>query len=63
MQLMTYFVIENGKHKRADGRNASSANNEDYGQVKLLPGERLWEDIGKLIEITGWHNSATRMHA
>ena len=53
-----YFVIENGKHKRPDGRNASSIC-EDYGQSGSFG-----EVMGRYQEtpdeiVTGWHNSAT----
>ena len=53
-----YFVIENGKHKRPDGRNASSIC-EDYGQSGYFG-----EVMGRYQEtpdeiVTGWHNSAT----
>ena len=53
-----YFVIENGKHKRPDGRKASSIC-EDYGQSG-----RFGEVMGRYQEtpdeiVTGWHNSAT----
>lgn len=53
-----YFVIENGKHKRPDGRNASSIC-EDYGQSG-----NFGEVMGRYQEtpdeiVTGWHNSAT----
>ena len=53
-----YFVIENGKHKRPDGRNASSIC-EDYGQRGSFG-----EVMGRYQEtpdeiVTGWHNSAT----
>ena len=53
-----YFVIENGKHKRPDGRRASSIC-EDYGQSGSFG-----EVMGRYQEtpdeiVTGWHNSAT----
>lgn len=53
-----YFVIENGKHKRPDGRKASSIC-EDYGQRGSFG-----EVMGRYQEtpdeiVTGWHNSAT----
>lgn len=53
-----YFVIENGKHKRPDERNASSIC-EDYGQRGSFG-----EVMGRYQEtpdeiVTGWHNSAT----
>lgn len=53
-----YFVIENGKHKRPDGRKASSIR-EDYGQSGSFG-----EVMGRYQEtpdeiVTGWHNSAT----
>ena len=53
-----FFVIENGKHKRPDGRNASSIC-EDYGQAGYFG-----EVMGRYQEtpdeiVTGWHNSAT----
>lgn len=53
-----YFVIENGKHKRPDGRNASSIC-EDYGQSG-----NFGEVMGRYQEtpdeiVAGWHNSAT----
>ena len=53
-----YFVIENGKHKRPDGRKASSIC-EDYGQSGSFG-----EVMGRYQEtpdeiVTGWHNSAT----
>lgn len=53
-----YFVIENGKHKRPDGRNASSIC-EDYGQSG-----NFGEVMGRYQEtpdeiVTGWHNSAS----
>ena len=53
-----YFVIENGKHKRPDGRNASSIC-EDYGQRGSFG-----EVMGRYQEtpdeiVTGWHNSAS----
>lgn len=53
-----YFVIENGKHKRPDGSNASSICS-DYGQVGYFG-----EVMGRYQEtpdeiVTGWHNSAT----
>ena len=53
-----YFVIENGKHKRPDGRNASSIC-EDYGQRGSFG-----EIMGRYQEtpdeiVTGWYNSAT----
>lgn len=53
-----YFVIENGKHKRPDGRKASSIC-EDYGQSGSF-GEvmgRYQETSDEIV--TGWHNSAT----
>ena len=53
-----YFVIENGKHKRPDGRNASSIC-EDYGQRGSF-GEVMGRYQTSPAEIvTGWHNSAT----
>ena len=53
-----YFVIENGKHKRPDGSNASSIC-FDYGQTGYFG-----EVMGRYQEtpdeiVTGWHNSAT----
>ena len=53
-----YFVIENGKHKRPDGRNASSICS-DFGQAGYFG-----EVMGRYQEtpdeiVTGWHNSAT----
>lgn len=53
-----YFVIENGKHKRPDGRKASSIC-EDYGQSGSFG-----EVMGRYQEtpdeiVTGWHNSAS----
>lgn len=53
-----FFVIENGKHKRPDGRNASSIC-EDYGQAGYFG-----EVMGRYQEtpdeiVAGWHNSAT----
>ena len=53
-----YFVIENGKHKRPDGRNASSIC-EDYGQHGSFG-----EIMGRYQEtpdeiVTGWYNSAS----
>lgn len=53
-----YFVIENGKHKRPNGRNASSIC-EDYGQRGSFG-----EIMGRYQEtpdeiVTGWYNSAT----
>ena len=53
-----YFVIENGKHKRPDGRKASSIC-EDYGQSGSFG-----EVMGRYQEtpdeiVTGWHKSAT----
>ena len=53
-----YFVIENGKHKRPDGRNASSIC-EDYGQSG-----NFGEVMGRYQEtpdeiVTGWYNSAS----
>lgn len=53
-----YFVIENGKHKRPDGRKASSIC-EDYGQSG-----NFGEVMGRYQEtpdeiVTGWHNSAS----
>lgn len=53
-----YFVIENGKHKRPDGRNASSIC-EDYGQSGSFG-----EVMGRYQEtpdeiVTGWYNSAS----
>ncbi len=53
-----YFVIENGKHKRPDGRNASSICS-DYGQAGYF-GEvmgRYQTSPAEIVE--GWHNSAT----
>lgn len=53
-----YFVIENGKHKRPDGRNASSIC-EDYGQTGYF-GEVMGRYQTSPVEIVnGWHNSAT----
>lgn len=53
-----FFVIENGKHKRPDGRNASSIC-EDYGQTGYF-GEVMGRYQTSPDEIvTGWHNSAT----
>ncbi len=53
-----YFVIENGKHKRPDGRNASSICS-DFGQAGYFG-----EVMGRYQEtpdeiVNGWHNSAT----
>ncbi len=53
-----YFVIENGKHKRPDGRKASSIC-EDYGQSG-----NFGEVMGRYQEtpdeiVTGWYNSAS----
>ena len=53
-----YFVIENGKHKRPDGRKASSIC-EDYGQSG-----NFGEVMGRYQEtpdeiVTGWHNSTS----
>ena len=53
-----YFVIENGKHKRPDGRKASSIC-EDYGQTGYF-GEVMGRYQTSPVEIVnGWHNSAT----
>ena len=53
-----YFVIENGKHKRPDGRNASSICS-DFGQAGYF-GEVMGRYQTSSAEIvTGWHNSAT----
>ena len=53
-----YFVIENGKHKRPDGSNASSIC-FDYGQVGYF-GEVMGRYQTSPAEIVdGWHNSAT----
>ena len=53
-----YFVIENGKHKRPDGRNASSICS-DFGQAGYF-GEVMGRYQTSPAEIvTGWHNSAT----
>ena len=53
-----YFVIENGKHKRPDGRNASSICS-DFGQAGYF-GEVMGRYQTRPAEIvTGWHNSAT----
>lgn len=53
-----YFVIENGKHKRPDGRNASSIC-EDFGQAGYF-GEIMGRYQTSPAEIVdGWHNSAT----
>lgn len=53
-----YFVIENGKHKRPDGRNASSICT-DFGQAGYF-GEVMGRYQTSPAEIvTGWHNSAT----
>ena len=53
-----YFVIENGKHKRPDGRNASSICS-DYGQAGYF-GEVMGRYQTSPAEIVdGWHNSAT----
>lgn len=53
-----YFVIENGKHKRPDGSNASSICS-DYGQAGYF-GEVMGRYQTSPAEIvTGWHNSAT----
>ena len=53
-----YFVIENGKHKRPDGRNASSICS-DFGQAGYF-GEVMGIYQTSPAEIvTGWHNSAT----
>lgn len=53
-----WFVIENGKHKRPDGRNASSICS-DYGWAGYF-GEvmgRYQTSPAEIVE--GWHNSAT----
>ena len=55
---VTLTVIENGKHKRPDGRKASSIC-EDYGQSG-----NFGEVMGRYQEtpdeiVTGWHNSAS----
>ncbi len=53
-----YFVIENGKHKRPDGRNASSICS-DFGQTGYF-GEVMGRYQTSPVEIVnGWHNSAT----
>lgn len=53
-----YFVIENGKHKRPDGSNASSIC-FDYGQAGYF-GEVMGRYQTSPAEIVdGWHNSAT----
>ena len=53
-----YFVIENGKHKRPDGSNASSICS-DYGQAGYF-GEVMGRYQTSPDEIVdGWHNSAT----
>lgn len=53
-----YFVIENGKHKRPDGRNASSICS-DFGQTGYF-GEVMGRYQTSPAEIVnGWHNSAT----
>ena len=57
-----YFVIENGKHKRPDGRKASSIC-EDYGQSG-----NFGEVMGRYQEtpdeiVTGWHIQHHIMHA
>ena len=53
-----YFVIENGKHKRPDGSNASSICS-DYGQAGYF-GEVMGRYQTSPAEIVdGWHNSAT----
>ena len=53
-----YFVIENGKHKRPDGRNASSICT-DFGQAGYF-GEVMGRYQTSPAEIVnGWHNSAT----
>ena len=53
-----YFVIANGKHKRPDGRNASSICS-DFGQAGYF-GEVMGRYQTSPAEIvTGWHNSAT----
>lgn len=53
-----YFVIENGKHKRPDGRNASSICS-DFGQAGYF-GEVMGRYQTSPVEIVnGWHNSAT----
>ena len=50
---MITFVIENGKHKRPDGSNASSIC-ADYGQSWIALA-RLWEDIRTTpAEIVDW---------
>ena len=53
-----YFVIENGKHKRPDGRNASSICS-DFGQAGYF-GEVMGRYQTTPDEIvTGWYNSAS----
>lgn len=53
-----YFIIENGKHKRPDGRNASSICS-DFGQTGYF-GEVMGRYQTSPVEIVnGWHNSAT----
>ena len=53
-----YFVIENGKHKRPDGRNASSIC-LDFGQTGYF-GEVMGRYQTSPAEIVnGWHNSAS----
>lgn len=53
-----YFVIENGKHKRPDGRNASSICS-DFEQTGYF-GEVMGRYQTSPVEIVnGWHNSAT----
>lgn len=53
-----FFVIENGKHKRPDGSNASTICTE-YGQYGSF-GEVMGRYQASASEIVaGWHNSAT----
>ena len=53
-----FFVVENGRHKRPDGRNASSIC-EDYHQYGNF-GEVMGRYQATPAEIVnGWHNSAT----
>ena len=53
-----YFVVENGKHERPDGSNASSICS-DYGQAGYF-GEVMGRYQTSPAEIVdGWHNSAT----
>lgn len=53
-----FFVIENGKHKRPDGSNASTICTE-YGQYGNF-GEVMGRYQASASEIVaGWHNSAT----